>query len=88
MPKVDLKNKKILLVDDISGTGNTLKNISNLIVEKYKVQELKTSTIAIIKGSLFLPDFYAFEESGDWRQTVTSTQDRSRLEGYRNRAGG
>ena len=66
MPKVDLKNKKILLVDDISGTGNTLKNISNLIVEKYKVQELKTSTIAIIKGSLFLPDFYAFEESGDW----------------------
>lgn len=66
LPEIDLSNKKVLLVDDIVGTGDTLKEISNIFIDKYKVGELKTVTLAAIKGNQCYPDFYGIEEQDDW----------------------
>lgn len=58
-PKINLKGRKVLLVDDIADTGETLKRVSELFLKQYKVGELKTATIAINKIRCdFRPDFY------------------------------
>lgn len=66
LPEVDLNNKKILLVDEIAGTGDTLKEISNVLIDKYKAGELKTTTLVVLKNSQLYPDWYGMEEQGDW----------------------
>ena len=66
LPEVDLSDKKILLVDDIAGTGDTLKKVSEILVDKYRVRELKTATIVATKDSQFWPNFYALEALTDW----------------------
>lgn len=66
LPEVDLSNKNILLVDEIAGTGGTLKEISSILIDKYEVGELKTVTLVVLKDSQFYPDFYVLEEGGDW----------------------
>ncbi len=66
LPEIDLSNKKVLLVDEISGTGDTLKSVSNILVDKYKVGELKTVTLVVSKSSKFYPDFYSLEDGSDW----------------------
>ena len=58
---------KVLLVDDIAETGDTLKAISDIILSQYKVSELKTVTLgANTDKCKFYPDFYVFEEKGGW----------------------
>ncbi len=66
LPQVDLTDKKVLLVDEISGTGTTLTEISQILTDKYNVGELKTATIVVLKDSQKYPDFYALEGSEDW----------------------
>ncbi len=66
LPKIDLSNKKVLLVDEISGTGDSLKGISKILIDEYKIGELKTVTLVVLKDSKFYPDFYALEEGTDW----------------------
>ncbi|HJN62729.1 MAG TPA: phosphoribosyltransferase family protein [Candidatus Paceibacterota bacterium] len=66
LPEIDLSNKKILLVDDIAGTGDTLKEILNILVDKYKVGELKIVTMVVLKDSTFYPDWYGVEKNEDW----------------------
>lgn len=66
LPKIDLSNKKILLVDEIVGTGDTLKKISNILINKYKIKELKTATLVVSKNSQLYPDFYALKEKSNW----------------------
>jgi len=60
LPKLDLKDKKILLVDELADSGETLKKLSLVMFEKYQPSELKTATLAInIKNCKFKPDFSA-----------------------------
>jgi len=66
LPETDLSDKKILLVDEIVGTGDSLKEVSKILTDKYKVGELKTMTLVVLKDSKFYPDFYTLEEGGDW----------------------
>jgi len=67
LPKVDLSGKKVLLIDDIAETGDTLKKISEVIINQYKVGELKTATLgANTDKCKFYPDFYVVEEKGEW----------------------
>ena len=67
LPEADLSDKKILLVDEIAETGTTLKKVSEAIVEKYKIGELKTATIGVNKDKcVFTPDFSVVEEKGGW----------------------
>jgi len=66
-PDVGLSNKKVLLVDEIAESGDTLKEISGILINKYKVGELKTVTLGVnTDKSKFYPDFWSVEQSGDW----------------------
>ncbi|MCD4740465.1 phosphoribosyltransferase [archaeon] len=57
--EVDMKNKKILIVDDISDTGESLK----LVIEYVKKQEpLETKTAVMqVHQRMFKPDFHGNE---------------------------
>jgi hypoxanthine phosphoribosyltransferase len=67
LPKVDLKNKKILLVDEIAESGRTLKKISEMLRKEYSVSDLKIATLAANKDVCeFWPDYYIIIEKGDW----------------------
>lgn len=63
MPEIDLQGKKILLVDEIADTGETLKEISDAMMAKYKIGELKIATLAVnTERCQFYPDFHVIEE--------------------------
>lgn len=67
LPKMDLSRKNVLLVDDIAETGDTMKQISEIIVKQYKAKELKIATLGVNKDKCkFYPDFYVVEEKGEW----------------------
>jgi len=54
-----LKNKKILLIDEILDSGKTIGFISSLLKEKYLVKEVKTACLYVNKKNCsFYPDFY------------------------------
>lgn len=60
---VDLKGKRLLLVDDIADTGKSLIAAASYL-SKFNV-EIKTSTMQYLLSSKFKPDFYA-EELKQW----------------------
>lgn len=63
LPDISLENKKVLLIDEISETGSTLKNVSQAIIEKYKPHEVQTLTFAINKSKCrHKPDFFHIED--------------------------
>ena len=65
LPEINLEGKKILLVDEIAETGDTLRKISELIKDRYRVSELKTATLGVNTDKCnFYPDFYIIEEKG------------------------
>ncbi|MDO8600252.1 MAG: phosphoribosyltransferase family protein [bacterium] len=47
LPRINLKNQRVLLVDEVAETGKTLKKITKVVIKKYKPREIKTATIAI-----------------------------------------
>jgi len=67
LPEIDLSNKKVLLVDEIAETGETLKSISDTVAGKYKTSQIKTAVIAINKEKcVSVPDFFVVEEPKEW----------------------
>lgn len=67
LPEVDLSGKKVLLVDEIVETGDTLKKISEILRDDYRVSELKTAMLGVNTDKCkFYPDFYVIEEKGEW----------------------
>ena len=66
LPELDLAGKNILLIDEVAETGATLREVSTLVKDKYKVAELRTATIGVNKEKcIFRPDFVVLEEN-DW----------------------
>ncbi len=66
-PNIDLRDRKVLLVDEIVETGSTLRKITEMIKKKYVVSELRTATLGVNKDKcLFYPDYYVFFEQGEW----------------------
>ena len=67
LPEINLADKKVLLVDEIAETGDTLKELSKIMMEKYKMSELKIATLGVNTDRCkFYPDFYEVEEKGGW----------------------
>ena len=66
LPEIDLSGKNVLLIDEISGTGSTLKEVSKIFTDKYRVGKLKTATIVTLKDSHVCPDYYALKSDDDW----------------------
>ncbi|OGM99289.1 MAG: hypothetical protein A2915_02520 [Candidatus Yanofskybacteria bacterium RIFCSPLOWO2_01_FULL_41_34] len=66
LPSIDLTGKKVLLIDEIAGSGETLRQISQILLKQYKVSELKTAVFVISKDECkFLPDFHIVETT-EW----------------------
>ena len=62
---VDLSGKKVLIVDDITDTGESLK-IAYDHVNSFNPKEIRTATLRHIKGSKFIPDYYGEEIAWRW----------------------
>jgi hypoxanthine phosphoribosyltransferase len=61
----ELSGKKVLIVDDISDTGESLTLAKNYVLSQNPA-EVKTATLLTIKGSRFRPDYYAEEIEWAW----------------------
>ncbi|MCX8166369.1 MAG: phosphoribosyltransferase family protein [Candidatus Micrarchaeota archaeon] len=62
--KMNLENKKILIIDDIADTGFTIKTIKELC-ELRNASEVKTCTLHYKNKSVTKPDFFADKVSDD-----------------------
>ncbi|NPA75007.1 MAG: phosphoribosyltransferase [Euryarchaeota archaeon] len=58
--QVDISGKKVLVVDDITDTGQSLKLASEHIA-RHKPSEIKTATLLHITHSKYVPDYYSEE---------------------------
>lgn len=80
-PKIDLTNKKILLIDEITESGKTLKQILEKLQKIYPKSEIKTATLGLNKDKCkFYPDYYVFFETGDWVKFPWEKEDFSAYE--------
>lgn len=61
---VDLTGKKVLIVDDITDSGESMI-IAKEFVEKLNPEEIRTAAIFHFKHSKFVPDYYS-KELVDW----------------------
>lgn len=59
------KHKKILLIDDIVDSGESLAEIKKVLLEKFPHIELKITTIFYKKTALLEPDFKV-KEATEW----------------------
>jgi xanthine phosphoribosyltransferase len=57
--------KKVLIVDDISDSGDTLQVVMNELKSKYKNVEFKSATLFYKKTSIYEPDFW-INETTKW----------------------
>jgi len=59
------KGAKVLLVDDIADSGETLLHVSNYIEQNFPEVTCKTATLFYKKTSCFQPDFWV-KEATQW----------------------
>ena len=57
----EYKDKKVLVFDDLSDSGNTLSYIVNSLKNDFKLSNVKSTTLCIKKGTNFVPDYYIQE---------------------------
>ncbi|MBW6487742.1 phosphoribosyltransferase family protein [Sulfurimonas sp.] len=61
----EFKNiKRVLVVDDISDSGDTLSAVMNSLNEEFKDIEFKSATLFYKKTSIYEPDFWINEAEG------------------------
>ena len=62
LPNIRLRGKRVLLVDEIADRGTTLKHISKILKNRYKVGEVRTAVLVVNKKNCETsPDFYMLE---------------------------
>src|SRR3989338_3448070 len=63
LPALDLSGKKVLLIDEIAETGETLEVVKGELIEKCSARLIKTAVLGINKTKCTItPDFYVFSE--------------------------
>ncbi|HIH89484.1 TPA: phosphoribosyltransferase [Candidatus Bathyarchaeota archaeon] len=62
---IDLTGRKVLIVDDISDTGKSLK-VATEYIKGMNPADIKTTTLFYLTGSSFKPDFYGEEMTWRW----------------------
>lgn len=65
---IDVSGKKILVIDDVTDTGDTLEAAVEYL-ETFGPEEIRTGVLQHKECSSFIPDFYA-EYVGEWRWIV------------------
>lgn len=59
LPKIDLRGKRVLLIDEIADRGTTLRHLSTLLKRRFKTKEVKTAVLVVnTEHCEFKPDFY------------------------------
>src|SRR3989337_221171 len=61
----DLSGKNVLIVDDITDTGESMK-IATEFTKKLNPKQIRTATIFHIRTSKFVPDYYGREIDWVW----------------------
>jgi len=61
---IDVKDKNVLVIDDVADTGKTLKVVVEHIKEK-GAKEVRVATIHLKPWSIYTPDYY-IEETDKW----------------------
>jgi len=61
----ELRNRKVLLVDDVSDSGNTLITAVNHVIMPRSPSELRTATIHIKPWTSFIPNYYV-DQTDAW----------------------
>lgn len=64
---IDLSGRKVLVVDDITDTGESMM-VAVDYIKTLNPEDVRTATLRHIKGSKFVPDFYGDEI--DWRWVI------------------
>ncbi len=64
----NIKDKKVLLVDDITDTGDTLR-VSIQYLKSFKPREIRTAVIIHKTTSKFIPDYY-IKKVSMWRWII------------------
>lgn len=62
---VDLTGKKVLIVDDITDTGQSMELAKKHIEELYP-KEIKTATLIHLNNSKYVPDFFGYKRDWAW----------------------
>ncbi len=62
---MDLAGKKVLVVDDITDTGQSLE-LSKQHVRERNPAEVRTATLYHLHNSKYVPDFYGMERDWAW----------------------
>ena len=62
---VDFTGKRVLVVDDISDTGKSLR-VATDHIRSLNPLEVKTATLLLLNGSTFAPDFFGEELTWRW----------------------
>ncbi len=66
LPDIDLRGKKVLLVDEITDTGETFRRIAQLVRERYEPAELKTAVVVVNTAHCsHMPD-YSVMQTQEW----------------------
>ena len=61
-----LEGKKVLLIDDISHTAETLERVKEVLLERYAAKQVKTASLLVNKKDCeSYPDFWA-KETIEW----------------------
>ncbi len=67
LPDINLKDKNILLIDEITESGNSLRQAKEFLRNKYSDSEIKTATLGINKDKCkFFPDFHIVIQQREW----------------------
>jgi len=62
---IDLTGRRVLVVDDITDTGDSMKLAVDYVREKNPA-EIRTAALRQIEGSKFVPDYYGDEITWRW----------------------
>lgn len=62
---MDLSGKKVLVVDDITDTGQSMDLSKNHVLERNPL-EVRTATLYHLRNSKYTPDFYGIKRGWAW----------------------
>ena len=68
------ENKRVLIVDDICDSGDTLLKVLNTLKDKNPTCNFKTATLFYKKIALFTPD-YTLHEAKEWIEFFWTRKD-------------
>ncbi len=66
LPEADLRGKRVLLVDEISDSGETLRAISDVLKSRYGVGELKSATLVMNSAHCLAPPDFSVLSVDAW----------------------